>query len=71
MSFFKPGLTLPYKPIVMAPSLRDAWKELPPPTIYPVKEPKFDKFIPPQTDGHEKALAQPEGTAAIVIDNGN
>ncbi len=52
------------------PSQREAWKSLPEPTVYPVKEAKFDKYATPQIDGHEKALAQPEGAAAIVIDNG-
>lgn len=51
-------------------SRRDAWKNLPPPTLYPVKEAKFEKYLPPQVDGRERALAQPEGQAAIVIDNG-
>ncbi|KAL1866117.1 hypothetical protein VTK73DRAFT_4910 [Phialemonium thermophilum] len=50
---------------------REAWKSLPPPTVYPVKEAKFEKYIPPQVDGYEKALAQPEGEAVIVIDNGS
>ncbi|EON96616.1 putative chromatin remodeling complex subunit protein [Phaeoacremonium minimum UCRPA7] len=45
--------------------------DLPPPTVYPVKEVHFEKFISPQHDGREKALAQPEGSAAIVIDNGS
>lgn len=44
--------------------------DLPPPTVYPAKEVRFEKFISPQHDGREKALAQPEGTATIVIDNG-
>ncbi len=51
-------------------SRREAWKSLPPPTIYPLKEAKFEKYIAPQADGHEKAKAQPGGRAAIVIDNG-
>ncbi len=51
-------------------SQRDAWKSLPPPTIHPVKEIRFDKYITPQIDGYETAKAQPEGQAAIVIDNG-
>jgi actin-related protein 5 len=51
-------------------SQRDAWKNLPPPTVYPVKEAKFEKYLPPQLDGRERALARPEGQAAIVIDNG-
>jgi actin-related protein 5 len=49
---------------------REAWKNLPPPTLYPVKEARFEKFLPPQVDGHERALAQPEGQASIIIDNG-
>ncbi|AEO66930.1 931372c0-f32a-4f2f-8f07-e9b7afdc2dd6 [Thermothielavioides terrestris] len=52
-------------------SQRDAWKNLPPPTVYPVKEAKFEKYLPPQLDGRERALARPEGQAAIVIDNGS
>jgi actin-related protein 5 len=51
-------------------SRREAWKNLPPPTVYPVKEAKFEKYLPPQVDGRERALAQPAGQAAIVIDNG-
>jgi actin-related protein 5 len=51
-------------------SQRDAWKSLPPPTLHPVKEARFEKYLPPQLDGREKALAQPDGQAAIVIDNG-
>ncbi|KAK4146857.1 actin-like protein arp5 [Dichotomopilus funicola] len=50
---------------------REAWKTLPPPTIYPVKEAKFEKYLPPQLDSRERALAQPDGQAAIVIDNGS
>jgi len=49
---------------------RDAWKTLPAPKLYPVKEARFEKYIPPQVDGHERALAQPDGKAAIIIDNG-
>jgi actin-related protein 5 len=51
-------------------SRREAWKNLPTPTLYPVKEVKFDKYTAPQADGHERALAQPQGSTAIVIDNG-
>jgi actin-related protein 5 len=43
---------------------------LPPPTVYPVQEVKFERHMPPQVDGREKALARPPGTTAIVIDNG-
>lgn len=49
---------------------RDIWKTLPAPTLYPVKEARFEKYTPPQVDGHERALAQPDGRAAIIIDNG-
>ncbi|KAK4103718.1 ARP5-like protein [Parathielavia hyrcaniae] len=52
-------------------SRRDAWQNLPPPTLYPVKEAKFEKYIPPQIDGRERALAQPAGQTAIIIDNGS
>lgn len=44
--------------------------DLPPPKLYPVKEVKFEKPIPIQPDGREKALAQKDGDAAIIIDNG-
>lgn len=43
--------------------------DLPPPTLYPVKEVKFEKPVPVQPDGRDKALQQRDG-AAIVIDNG-
>ncbi|KAF3007109.1 hypothetical protein G7054_g11540 [Neopestalotiopsis clavispora] len=46
-------------------------KIYPPARIFPVKELRFEKHIPPQPDGREKALAQPQGGAAIVIDNGS
>ncbi|KAJ4300394.1 Nuclear actin-protein involved in chromatin remodeling [Collariella sp. IMI 366227] len=52
-------------------SRRDAWKNLPPPTLYPVKEARFEKYLPPQADGRQRALALPKGQAAIVIDNGS
>jgi actin-related protein 5 len=45
-------------------------KTYPPAKIFNVKETKFEKPVPPQPDGREKALAQSDGTAAIVIDNG-
>lgn len=51
-------------------SQREAWKNLPSPTLYPVKEARFEKYLPPQLDGRERALAQPPGQVAIVIDNG-
>ncbi|KAK5660269.1 hypothetical protein OQA88_12809 [Cercophora sp. LCS_1] len=53
------------------PSRREAWKNLPPPNLYPVKEARFEKYVPPQTNGHERALAQPAGQASIIIDNGS
>lgn len=56
-----------YEPL---PATRGPKEDLPPPTTYPVKDLKFEKIIPAQPDGREKALQQPEGTAAIVIDNG-
>ncbi|KAK1759400.1 actin-like protein arp5 [Echria macrotheca] len=52
-------------------SRREVWKTLPEPTLYPVKEAKFEKFVPPQVDGHERALAQGGGNASIIIDNGS
>ncbi|PSS00615.1 actin-like ATPase domain-containing protein [Coniella lustricola] len=45
--------------------------DLPPPTLYPVKEVKFEKPIPVQADGREKALQHKDGDAAIIIDNGS
>jgi actin-related protein 5 len=45
-------------------------KTYPPARIFSVKEAKFEKYITPQLDGREKALAQPAGKVAIVIDNG-
>lgn len=49
---------------------REAWKLLPEPTIHPVKDVAFEKFIPPQIDGYEAAKARPDHDAVIVIDNG-
>jgi actin-related protein 5 len=51
-------------------SRREAWKSLPPPTIYPVKENKFEKYIPPQIDGRETVKSQSGSGPAIIIDNG-
>lgn len=51
-------------------SRREAWKTLPDPVLYPVKEAKFEKYIEPQSDGYERAKAQSSGNPAIVIDNG-
>jgi actin-related protein 5 len=45
-------------------------KTYPPAKIFPVQDAKFEKYITPQVDGRERALAQPDGRAAIVIDNG-
>lgn len=45
-------------------------KIYPPARIYPVKETRFEKHTEPQPDGREKALSRPQGSAAIVIDNG-
>ncbi len=42
----------------------------PPAKIFPVREARFEKPIPVQEDGRQKALAQPSGGAVIVIDNG-
>jgi len=46
-------------------------KTYPPARIYNVKETKFEKYVAPQPDGREKALARPQGETAIVIDNGS
>ena len=45
-------------------------KTYPAARIFPMKENRFEKPTPEQPDGREKALAQPAGSAAIVIDNG-
>lgn len=45
-------------------------KTYPPPRIFSVKDTKFEKPVPAQPDGYEKALARPAGSVAIVIDNG-
>lgn len=65
-------------PTAMAPSAVDSGilfsaapaKTYPPAKIYPVKEARFEKPIPPQTDGYHKAKSRPAGSAAIIIDNG-
>ncbi|KAK7956109.1 putative ARP5-Actin-related protein [Apiospora aurea] len=46
-------------------------KTYPPARIFPMKENRFEKPTPEQPDGRQKALAQPAGSAAIVIDNGS
>ncbi len=51
-------------------SRREAWKLLPPPTLHEVTDDRFEKFLPPQVDGHETAKTMPDGKAVIVIDNG-
>lgn len=45
-------------------------KTYPPARIFNVKETKFEKYVTPHSDGRDKAHAMPEGSAAIVIDNG-
>lgn len=45
-------------------------KSYPPAKIFPVIETRFEKHIPPSNDGRKKALEQFDGSAAIVIDNG-
>ncbi|KAI1828671.1 putative chromatin remodeling complex subunit [Xylaria intraflava] len=64
----------------MAPSAVDAptpplpareERTYPPARIFNVKETKFTEPVLPQPDGREKALARPDGEAAIVIDNGS
>ncbi|KAM9878240.1 chromatin remodeling complex subunit (actin) [Verticillium dahliae] len=46
-------------------------REYPPANIFPMREARFDKPMAIQHDGREKALARPQGTSAIVIDNGS
>jgi actin-related protein 5 len=45
--------------------------ELKPPRLYPTKEAHFERFLEPQPDGYQRAVARGPGRAAIVIDNGN
>ncbi|TLD15683.1 uncharacterized protein PgNI_01741 [Pyricularia grisea] len=52
------------------PPLREAWKLLPSPTIHTVKEARFEKYQPPQSDIPERTKSQ-GGPVAIVIDNGS
>lgn len=59
--------TATYDPVLSKPGPA---ADLSPPTLYPVKEVKFEKPIAVQQDGREKALQQPADSAAIVIDNG-
>lgn len=42
-----------------------------PPRLYPVKEAHFDKYLEPQPEGYQRAVARGPGQAAIIIDNGN
>lgn len=42
-----------------------------PPQLYPVKEARFEKYLEPQPEGFQRAVARGPGNAAIVIDNGN
>ncbi|CAJ2501955.1 Uu.00g048080.m01.CDS01 [Anthostomella pinea] len=46
-------------------------RSYPPAKIFNVKETRFEKHVAPQPDGRAKALARPDGDAAIVIDNGS
>lgn len=55
-----------YDPVLAKPGPA---ADLPPPKLYPVKEVKFEKPVPVQQDGRDKAMAQ-DGDVAIVIDNG-
>ena len=41
----------------------------PPPKTYPVREPPFRGYLPPQADGFERSRSNPD-SSAIVIDNG-
>ena len=49
---------------------REAWKLLPEPTIYPVKDAGLEDYVEPRSDGYEAAKKRPDGDAVIVIDNG-
>jgi actin-related protein 5 len=44
-------------------------KTYPPAKIFPVREVKFEKAVPADVHGRQKAAEHP-GSAAIVIDNG-
>ena len=41
-----------------------------PPQTYPVKEAHFEKYLEPQPEGYQRAVARGPGNTAIVIDNG-
>lgn len=64
-----PSAVEPTVPALAALPVREV-KTYPPARIFPMKENRFEKPTPEQPDGREKALAQPAGRAAIVIDNG-
>ncbi len=42
-----------------------------PPHLYYPREAYFEKFVPIQADGYQKAKSRGTGRAAIVIDNGS
>ncbi|KAK8033362.1 putative ARP5-Actin-related protein [Apiospora marii] len=65
-----PSAVDPTVPALAALPVREA-KTYPPARIFPMKENRFEKPTPEQPDGREKALSQPAGRAAIVIDNGS
>ncbi|CAK7227756.1 Actin-related protein 5 [Sporothrix curviconia] len=50
---------------------REAWKLLPEPTIYPVKDVGLEDYVEPRSDGYEAAKKRADGDAVIVIDNGS
>lgn len=49
---------------------REAWKLLPEPTIYPVKDAGLEDFVEQRPDGYKAAKRRADGDAVIVIDNG-
>lgn len=51
-------------------SKRPPERTYPPAKIFPFREARFEKPTPIYKDGRAKALQQPPGGAAIVIDNG-
>ncbi|CAK7565546.1 MAG: Actin-related protein 5 [Sporothrix epigloea] len=50
---------------------REAWKLLPEPTIYPVKDAGLEDFVEQRPDGYKAAKRRADGDAVIVIDNGS
>ena len=55
--------------LVLGPN-RTEEKTYPPAKVFPMREVRFEKAVPIQKEGREKALMRPAGSSAIVIDAG-